>query len=80
MGQGGFSGTVYSQFLSASGRGGSSSLYLGGYGSGTRLDRDGYDATQYGCGGGGANNSPSMSTTRKGGVGYSGVAIIYELG
>jgi hypothetical protein len=75
-GAGGFPGSICLGNVSAAGRGGGSALYLGGYGSGTVLIKDGYPATQQGCGG--ANSGPS-GVARTGGLGYAGLATIYEL-
>lgn len=76
-GAGGFPSIVYSSVLAQSGKGAGSYLYPGGGATGTVQPRDGYDATQYGCGGGGSNSAPS-GAARKGGSGFQGVAIIWE--
>ncbi|EPL0492715.1 glycine-rich domain-containing protein [Citrobacter koseri] len=70
-------GIMYSTAFATSGAGAASFLYPGGSGGGTQNPRDGYSATEYGCGGG-AGNSRASGTSRAGGDGYQGIAIIWE--
>lgn len=76
-GHSGWSGIAYDVTYSVSGRGGESVIFPGGQPSGTQQMKDGFDASEYGCGGGGAN-SRAGATAFKGGAGSQGIAIIWE--
>ncbi|MDT7484481.1 glycine-rich domain-containing protein [Citrobacter koseri] len=76
-GHSGWSGIAYDVTYSVSGRGGESIMFPGGQPSGTQQMKDGFDASEFGCGGGGAN-SRAGTTAYKGGVGTQGIAIIWE--
>lgn len=76
-GHSGWSGIAYDVTYSVSGRGGESIIFPGGQPSGTQQMKDGFDASEFGCGGGGAN-SRAGATAYKGGAGTQGIAIIWE--
>lgn len=76
-GHSGWSGITYDVTYSVSGRGGESIIFPGGQPSGTQQMKDGFDASEFGCGGGGAN-SRAGATAYKGGAGTQGIAIIWE--
>lgn len=76
-GPNGNSGIVYTSAVSVGGFGGSSKIYPGNGGAARASAGDGFPATGYGCGGGGAN-SGSSGTTRAGGNGTQGLIIIWE--
>lgn len=73
----GNSGVVYTSAVAVGGFGGSSRIYPGNGGAARASSGDGFPATGYGCGGGGANSGPS-GTTRAGGNGTQGLIIIWE--
>lgn len=73
----GNSGIVYTSAVAVGGFGGSSRIYPGSGGAARASSGDGFPATGYGCGGGGANSGPS-GTTRAGGNGTQGLIIIWE--
>ena len=77
IGHSGWSGMAYDVTYAVSGRGGESILFPGGQPSGTQQMKDGFNASEYGCGGGGAN-SRSSEIAYKGGSGSQGIAIIWE--
>ena len=76
-GHAGWSGMAFDVTYAVSGRGAESVLFPGGQASGTQTVNNGYDALEYGCGGGGAC-SRSTATAFKGGAGSQGIAIIWE--
>nr|WP_225903526.1 phage tail protein [Enterobacter oligotrophicus] len=76
-GHAGWSGMAFDVTYAVSGRGAESVLFPGGQASGTQTVNNGYDALEYGCGGGGAC-SRSTATAFKGGTGSQGIAIIWE--
>ncbi|XTZ38322.1 phage tail protein [Salmonella enterica] len=76
-GHAGWSGMAFDVTYAVSGRGAESVLFPGGQASGTQTVNNGYDAFEYGCGGGGAC-SRSTATAFKGGAGSQGIAIIWE--
>lgn len=77
-GDSGGGGVMYSTTYCSSGGGGGNKLFPFDYGAPRITNNNGLPGNAYGCGGGGGNNGISQSTTRLGGTGSRGLAIIWE--